>query len=868
RIRSQLGRDLTVRDLFDHPTVQGAAEHLSTPAGTRPVLARAVRPDPLPPSYAQRRLWFLNQIEGRTATYTMPLVLELRGPLDRGALRDALGDVVARHESLRTVFPAVDGEPAQRVLSAEAARPALPVAETADPAEADRLRTAFLHEGFDVTDEPPLRAKLLALAPQEHVLLLAVHHIACDGWSLAPLARDLLDAYTARTGKQPPAAPPLPVQYADYALWQRRLLGTADDTAGLMAGQLRHWRKALEGMPQELDLPFDHPRPAHASYRGATAALHIDADRHRALRRLARLSGGTVFMALQALVAALLTRLGAGTDIPLGTPVAGRADERLDSLVGFFVNTLVLRTDTSGDPGFRALLERVRDTDLNAFAHQDLPFELLVEALSPTRSLARHPLFQVLVASQQTERASFRLPGLTVAVDAPPLDVARFDLVYSYDERTTADGEPAGVDITVEYATDLFAPDTVERLNGCLLRLLHSALEEPGTPLSRLDILSPRERERLLAPDPATVRDAPAAALPLLVERQVARTPLGVAVVYEDEAVGYADLNARANRMARMLVAAGVGPEETVGLLMSRSVDLLVALLAVVKAGAAYLPLDPDYPADRIAYMLRDTAPRCVLTTAGMAARVPAGTGGTIVLDDADVVHALAGRPDADLTDADRTAPLLPGHPLYVIYTSGSTGRPKGVVFPYGALVNLLGWHAEALGGGPGTVTAQFASLSFDAATQEVFSALTSGKTLAVPRDEVRRDFGRFALWLAERRVNELIAPTPVLEGIAETVRDLGLPLPDLTHIVQGGEALTVGPALHALFAPGSGRTLHNHYGPSETHAATSHTLRADAVERSMTVPIGGAVWNTRVYVLDGVLRPVPVGVVGELYVG
>ncbi|WP_405734870.1 amino acid adenylation domain-containing protein [Streptomyces sp. NBC_01537] len=867
RIRSRLGSDLSVRDLFDHPTVEGVVGRLSAPADPRPALTPGARPEPLPLAYAQRRMWFLNRLDGRTATYTMPLALSLRGPLNRDALRHALADLVARHESLRTVFPAVGGEPRQQILTAERARPPLTVAEPGDPAEATRLRRAFLREGFDVTTELPLRAMLLALAPEEHVLLLAVHHIACDGWSLAPLARDLLDAYAARTRDRPPAEPPLPVQYADYALWQRRLLGAADDGDSILARQLDYWRKALQGMPEQLELPYDRPRPPRASYRGATSTLRLDAGRYSDLLRLSRASGGTVFMAVQSLVAALLTRLGAGTDIPLGSPVAGRTDERLDSLVGFFANTLVLRTDTSGDPTFRELLERVRDADLDAFGHQDLPFESLVEALAPSRSTARHPLFQVLVVSQNNERASFALSGLDVELDSSPLDVARFDLAYSIDERFTADGDPAGLDVAVEYATDLFEPVTIERLNGYLLRLLDAVLAEPGTPLSRLDILSAEERGHLLAASSATGHETSGASLPKLVDDQVARTPDAVAVVYEEQSVTYAELNGRANRMARMLIAAGIGPEETVALLMPRSVDLLVALLGVVKAGAAYLPVDPDYPTERIAYMLRDTAPRRILTTARMAARVPEGTAGAVVVDTEDVVRMLASQRDDDITDTDRTAPLLPGHPLYVIYTSGSTGRPKGVVFPSEALVNLLGWHAEALGGGPGTTTAQFASLSFDAATQEIFSALTSGKVLAVPRDEVRRDFGQLAHWLADHRINELIAPAPVLEGLAETVHELNLPLPDLVHVVQGGEALTVRSALRDLCAPGTGRTLHNHYGPSETHAATSYTLSRDAIGTTTTVPIGSPVWNTRTYVLDTSLRPVPTGVPGELYI-
>ncbi|MGA5199485.1 amino acid adenylation domain-containing protein, partial [Streptomyces exfoliatus] len=478
-IRTELGCELDVRRLFDHPTVQGVAGDLNRPAVLRPALVPAQRPERLPLSYAQRRLWFLNRLEGRSATYNMALTLNLRGPLDRAALGGALADLVERHESLRTVFLETAGDAWQVVLEAEDACPRLPVIEVSDRKEAAQLRTTFLNEGFDLASEPPLRAELLSVAPQEHVLMLVVHHIACDGWSMAPLTRDLLDAYAARTKNRRPLASPLPVQYADYALWQRQLLGDERDPTSVLAQQLEFWRSVLHDLPEQLELPFDHPRPARPSRRGATAVLDIEAGLHGAILRLARASSATVFMAFQSLVAALLTRLGAGTDIPLGSPVAGRHDKALDDLVGFFVNTLVLRTDTSGDPSFRELLERVRTADLDAFAHQDLPFESLVESLAPTRSLAHHPLFQVLLVSQNNEQVPFRLPGLDVEADTTPIDIAKFDLSYNLYERFTADGEADGIRVTVEYATDLFERATVERMNGHLLQLLRAVLTAP-----------------------------------------------------------------------------------------------------------------------------------------------------------------------------------------------------------------------------------------------------------------------------------------------------------------------------------------------------------------------------------------------------
>ncbi|WP_411139389.1 amino acid adenylation domain-containing protein, partial [Streptomyces sp. C10] len=866
RIRSELGHELDLRHFFDHPTAQGVAAHLTRPAVTRPALVPAQRPERIPLSYAQRRLWFLNQLEGRNATYNMPLTLNLRGPLDHAALRGALADLVGRHESLRTVFLERVGEPWQVVLEVEDACPPLPLVEVGDREEAERLRTEFLNEGFDLASEPPLRAELLSMAPHEHVLILVVHHIACDGWSIAPLARDLLNSYAARTKNRPSLASPLPVQYADYTLWQRQLLGDERDPASVHAQQLEFWRSTLHRLPEQLELPFDHSRPARSSHRGAIAVLDIKAELHGAVLRLARGSGATVFMAFQSLVAALLTRLGAGTDIPLGSPVAGRTDEALDDLVGFFVNTLVLRTDTSGDPGFRELLERVRTTDLGAFAHQDLPFESLVESLAPARSLAHHPFFQVLLVSQNNEQVTFQLPGLVVDADMAPLNIAKFDLSYNLYERFTADGEADGITVTVEYATDLFKRTTVERMNGHLLQLLRAVLADPEAPLSELDIMSAEEREQLIVDRNATEHDVSRDTLPQLIEAQVAKAPDAVAVVFEEQSITYAELNARANRMARFLIGKGVGPEETVALLVPRSVELLVALLAVVKTGAAYLPVDPDYPAERITYMLEDARPICTLATACMDGRLPKSQR-TFFIDADVIVQAVAPQPGSDITDADRITPLLPEHPVYVIYTSGSTGRPKGVVLPSDALVNLLAWHAHAMGGGAGTTTAQFASLSFDAAAQEIFSAFTSGKTLAVPRDEVRKDAGELVRWLVRHRVNELFAPTPVVENLGEASRELDLPLPDLVHIAQAGEALTLHPALRDLCAPGSGRRLHNYYGPTETHVVTAHTVPEPVIHSQVTSPpIGPPIWNTRAYVLDQALRPVPVGVPGELY--
>ncbi|MFI1973450.1 condensation domain-containing protein, partial [Streptomyces cinnamoneus] len=633
----------------------------------------------IPLSFAQRRLWFLGELEGPNPTYNIPAALRLAGELDRRALHDALRDVVERHEVLRTVFPAVDGTPRQRILPMDSVALELPVAEVA---ETD-LDEALAHAAalpFDLSCDVPLRARLYALAPDEHVLLLVMHHIASDGWSMGLLARDVSVAYAARCRGEAPAWEPLPVQYADYTLWQLDLLGDENDPESVLAEQLAYWRAALAGLPEDLALPADRPRPAAVTHRGDTVGLRLGADLHRRLTELARTRGVTPFMVLQAGLAVLLSRLGAGTDIPLGTPVAGRMDDALDDLVGFFVNSLVLRTDVSGDPAFTELLARVRETDLGAFGHQDVPFERLVEDLAPTRSMARHPLFQVMLALQNNAEAVLDLPGLKVTAlpggDAP----AKFDLSFALAEEFDAQGSPAGLTGSVTYAADLFDRASVEMITERFVRVLETVTADPAVTVSQVDVLSEPERARILGEWNATGRDVPAGTLPELFEAQVARTPEATALVFDDVELTYAELNARANRLARVLAEHGVGPESLVAVSMERSVELVVALLAVLKAGGAYVPVDPEYPAERIAYVLDDARPTLVLATGrpGDALSVPC-----LLLDDPEFVAHMASRPAGDLSASERHTALLPSHPAYVIYTSGSTGRPKGVVVPH-----------------------------------------------------------------------------------------------------------------------------------------------------------------------------------------
>ncbi|USQ86896.1 non-ribosomal peptide synthase/polyketide synthase [Streptomyces phaeoluteigriseus] len=846
RVRAALGVEVELRALFETPSVAGLAEGLSGAGEARPALtAASERPGRIELSSAQRRLWFLQQLDGTSSAYHIPLAWRLDGALDRTALAHALADVVGRHESLRTLYPPADGAPYQLILDAERARPGLPVTETDEaglPARIDRA----VRQPFDLARELPLRAELLVTGPDRQVLLVVVHHIAGDGWSLGPLSRDLADAYAARCRGEEPVWAPLPVQYADYTLWQERLLGSPDDPDSLFARQTQYWTRALAGLPEQIQLPTDRPRPALPTHDGRRLPVALDADLHARLLRLAREHGASLHMVLQAGLAALLKKLGAGDDVPVGSLIAGRTDQALDDLVGFFVNTLVLRTDTSGDPTFADLLGRVRERSLAAYAHQELPFEHLVEALNPVRSLARQPLFQVLLALQNVPGGAFELPELRAEILPVHQATAMFDLSFHLIER--GGGEPAGVHGYLEYATDLFDDATAKALLARWTAVLRQAVTDPRRPLSRIDILLGDERRELLGPVQGGVaatadsaRSVPAS-LPELFRLRVRAMPDAPAVVFEDTVLTYAELDARANRLAHALIGHGIGPEDVVALVLPRSAELVVAVLAVLKTGAAYLPVDPAYPAARRAFMLDDARP-------------------ALVLDDPAAVDPGPGHPETDpgVTPDAR-------HPAYVIYTSGSTGRPKAVVMPSAALANLLHWHHRTVGGAPGTRTAQFTAAGFDVSVQETLSALLFGKTLVVPTDEQRRSAELFTAWLEKHRVAELFAPALVLEAVAEAAEEHGRDLPHLRLIAQAGEAMRLGDALRRFHARHPDRRLHNHYGPAETHVVTAYSLPADLADCPLPVPIGRPVDGTRAYVLDSALRPVPPGVPGELY--
>ena len=804
----------------------------------------------IPLSFAQRRLWFLWQYEGPSATYNIPVILRLDGDLDRMALAAALGDVTARHEVLRTVFPMTeDGEPYQQILPP--AEQDLAVREVAET-EVDQAVTELTGEPFDLATQVPLRSRLLTTGPRSHVLVLVLHHVAGDGWSLRPLARDLATAYAARRQGTEPDWEPLPVQYADYTLWQRDLLGGADDPDSVLAEQVAYWRQALAGSPAELALPGAGPRPAVAGYRGHSAALPVPAEVHRDLTELARSRGATLFMVVHAAVAALLSRLGAGTDLPLGSPVAGRTDPALDDLVGFFVNTLVLRTDTSGDPTFEQVLGRVRERALEALDHQDVPFEHLVEVLAPDRSLARHPLFQVMVAVQNNASPSLPLPGLDISLMPGGPAAARFDVELTVTENFAADGAPAGLGLSVTISDDLFDPATAQTLGARLTRLLTAVAADPAVRIRDIDLLDPAERHQVLSAWNDTTREVPDLTWPELVEAQAARTPWAPAVVSGNHMLTYAGLNRQANRLARLLVCDGAGPEQVVAVAMERSALMVTALLAVMKTGAAYLPVDPAYPAERISFLLDDSRPVLAVTDQRSADAV-ADLLPVLVADDPDTAAELAAQDASELEDGDRINPLRPGHPAYVIYTSGSTGTPKGVTVTHAGIPGFAQSELDRFAVTSQARVLQFAAAGFDASVLEMVMAFAAGATLVVPPPGPLTGDTLAAVLHDQHVTHALISPS-ALASLDTT------DFPDLATLIVGGEAC--GPDLVARWAPG--RRMVNAYGPTEATVMVSTSAPLQPAKTAP--PIGRPVDNTRLYVLDRWLRPVPPGVAGELY--
>ncbi|WP_420977009.1 amino acid adenylation domain-containing protein [Bacillus vallismortis] len=871
RIREVMGAELGIAKLFDEPTVAGLAAHLDQAQSVRPALQRAERPEKIPLSFAQRRLWFLHCLEGPSPTYNIPVAIRLSGELDQSVLQAALYDLVCRHESLRTIFPESQGTSYQHILDADQARPVLHVTEMAEKELSERLAEAVRYS-FDLAAEPAFRAELFVIGPGECVLLLLVHHIVGDGWSLTPLTRDLGAAYAARCHGKAPEWAPLAVQYADYALWQQELLGSGDDPNSLIAGQLAFWKETLRNLPDQLELPTDYSRPAEPSHDGDTIHFRIEPELHKRLQELARANRVSLFMVLQSGLAALLTRLGAGTDIPVGSPIAGRNDDALGDLVGLFINTLVLRTDTSGDPSFRELLDRVREVNLAAYENQDLPFERLVEVLNPARSRATHPLFQIMLVFQNTPDAELHLPDMDSSLQIHSVGSAKFDLTLEISENRLADGTPNGLEGLLEYSTDLFKQETAQALADRLMRLLEAAESDPDQHIGNLDILAPEERSSMVTDWQSVSDKLPHACLPEQFEKQAALRPDAIAVVYEDQALSYAELNERANRLARMLISEGVGPEQFVALALPRSLEMAVGLLAVLKAGAAYLPLDPDYPADRIAFMLKDAQPAFIMTNIKAAAHIPpAENVPKIVLDDPELAEKLNRYPAENPNNTDRIQPLSPLNTAYVIYTSGSTGVPKGVMIPHQNVTRLFAATDHWFHFSSDDTWTMFHSYAFDFSVWEIWGPLLHGGRLVIVPHHVSRSPESFLRLLVKEGVTVLNQTPSAFYQLMQAEReqpDLGQAL-SLRYVIFGGEALELS-RLEDWYNrhPENRPQLVNMYGITETtvHVSYIELDREIAALRANSL-IGCGIPDLGVYVLDERLQPVPPGVAGEMYV-
>ncbi|MFD5458132.1 amino acid adenylation domain-containing protein, partial [Streptomyces olivaceus] len=854
RIRAVLDVEIPVHAVFEAPTAARLAARLDewTGAQVRPSVVAGERPERLPLSYAQRRLWFVDRLEGASALYNIPLVVRLSGRVDVGALGAALGDVVGRHEALRTRFPQVEGEPYQEVVPVAEARVELPVVPVAAGELEARIEEVSGHV-FDLAAELPVHAALLTSGEESSVLVLVVHHIAGDGWSLAPLWRDVSTAYAARRSGKTPDFPPLPVQYADYALWQQRLFGDEDGAGSRLTAQVEHWRATLDGVPHELALPFDRPRPARPGRGGGWADIEVPAELHARMAELARSEGVTMFMVWQAAVAVLLSRLGAGEDIPLGSPVAGRTDESLEDLVGFFLNTLVLRTDVSGDPAFTDVLARVRSTALDALDHQDVPFDRLVEKLAPARYTDRVPFFQVLVAVQNMPQAQVALPGLDVDAGPGKPTTAKVDLDVQVVELHDADGAPSGMAGGLTYATDLFDHSTAESLVARLLRVLEAVTADPARRVSRIDVFDPAERRRLLTESNGARSDTLALTVPELFAVRASRAPKAVALDTGAEPVTYGQLDARSNRLAHHLIDLGVGPETVVAVVMDRSPDVVTTLLAVLKAGGAYLTLDPAQPDSRTAEMIALAGAGVCLADQRYAEAARSRFATVVVADAGDAEWA--DRPAG--TVAGRS---LPDQLAYLMFTSGSTGEPKGIGTTHRDIVDLAGDRCWQF---PGTARGMFAAPhTFDGSTVEVWVRLLTGGTLIVTPPG-RTDAARLRSLVADHGLTHAHLTAGLFRVIAEEdpAAFTGV------HDVLTGADVVPKEAVRRVLEAVPGIVVRSSYGPTEATVIATQIPLTEPDALGDVVSIGRAMDNTGVYVLDDSLQPVPAGVAGEAYI-
>ncbi|WNG44099.1 amino acid adenylation domain-containing protein [Archangium minus] len=821
-------------------------------SATGSVIPRASRPPRIPLSFAQQRLWFLDQLEPNSPLYNMAAPLRLRGPLDVEAFRRACTEVVRRHESLRTTFQKIEDQPFQ-VIAAPAPHPVPLVSlEAHPPAELETIISRMVREEasqpFNLARAPLVRTTLLRLAPDDHVLLLTVHHIISDGWSETVLVREMAAIYTAAVAGTEPSLPELPIQYADFAIWQRSWL-----QGEVLESQLSYWRRQLAGAPQVLELPSDRPRLATRTGEGASLWSLIPAELAEALRALARREGATLFMMLMAAFQALLHRYTGQDDIVVGTDVANRSRAETQGLIGFFINQLALRARFGGDPSFRELLGQVRATALDAYAHQDLPFEELVKAINPERSRSHSAIFQVKLLLQDVALSELSLPGLTIQPVEVEQTSAKLDLTVFVAET------PRGLECKWEYSTELFEEGSIRRMISHYERLLAGVVTAPGRRVSALPLLSPDEERQLVVEWNATRTEPPrATSVHALFEEQVRRTPESLAILHEGTALRYRELNERANQLARRLRVMGVGPETVVGLCLERGPELVVGLLGILKAGGAYLPLDSTYPAERLAFMLQDARVPVLVTLERLADELPSQGEQLLCLDTEQEALEHEDTSDPEF-------PITAGNLAYVLYTSGSTGRPKGVMIEHRGVVNYLDWCARAYRVAEGSGAPVHSSVSFDLTVTSLLAPLVTGRAVTLVSEDDRLE--GLAKALRSQADFSLVKLTPTHLRLLARQLDATTLAGQTRALVIGGEALTA-EMLEPWRTHAPGTRLINEYGPTETVVGCCiHEVEPGSTHAG-SLPIGRPIANTRLYVLDEHLRLVPVGVPGELYIG
>ncbi len=859
RIRNIFKVELPLRELFARATVVELAQSIeqlqqqNLEFSAPPILPRQENAE-LRLSFAQQRLWFLDQLQPNSSFYNIPIGLRLVGTLNQEALEQSLQEIIGRHEALRTNFFTVDGKPSQIIQTQRNWTVAVVDLQDLSTTEQEITKQKLLLkqaiQPFDLAEEALIRATLVVLSQTEHLLSVCIHHVVSDAWSMDVFIQELAVLYNAYSQGQPSPLTPLTIQYADFAIWQRQWL-----QGEVLQSQLSYWQEQLANAPALLSLPSDRPRPAVQTFNGAYLEFALPVELTQQLTKLSQKQGVTLFMTLLAAYNTLLYRYTGQTDILVGTPIANRDRTEVEGLIGFFVNTLVMRSDLSENPSFNELLIHVRETALSAYAHQDLPFEMLVEALQPERNLSHTPLFQVMFTLQNAPISEVELTGLTIS--SLPIEgaTAKFDLTLGMENTAT------GLAGWWEYNTDLFDSSTIEQMTGHFACLLEAIVANPQQRIDQLPMLTTSESQQLLVEWNNTQADYPQKCIHQLFEEQVERTPDAVAVVFENQQLTYHQLNCRANQLAHYLRSLGVGADVLVGICVERSLEMVIGLLGILKAGGAYVPLDPEYPQERLRFMLEDTGVSVLLTQQHLVDKLPQHQARVVYLDtDWQVI--------SQLSQDNLISGVQENNLGYVIYTSGSTGRPKGVAMNQLALCNLILWQLQNTTISSGAKTLQFAPVSFDVSFQEMFSTWCSGGTLLLIGEELRREPLALLALLQEQAVERVFVPFVALQQLAEVAVSSNLITSNLREIITAGEQLQITPAISKWLSQLSDCTLHNHYGPSESHVVTTFSLTNSPNSWPLLPPIGRPIDNTQIYILDQNLQPVPVGVSGELHIG